>query len=225
MGAMLATLTALLALQGANSLTAEETKAGWKLLFDGKSTQGWHNFKAEGVRPGWQVKDGLLICAEPENAGDIVTKEKFDWFELKFDFNLSKGGNSGVMFHVADDGDATWHSGPEVQLYDHPLDGQNQITGWLYEIYPGTKDAAKPAGEWNTMRILVSPKKCETYVNGVKYYEYVLGSEDFKSRVAKSKFAGLPNFAKARTGSIALQGDHGVVSFRNMKIRPLRGGR
>lgn len=222
---MLATLTALLALQGANSLTADEAKAGWRLLFDGKSTQGWHNFKAEGVRPGWQVKDGLLICAEPENAGDIVTQEKFDWFELKFDFNLSKGGNSGVMFHVADDGDATWHSGPEVQLYDHPMDGHNQITGWLYEIYPGTKDAAKPAGEWNTMRILVTPKKCETYVNGVKYYEYVLGSEDFKARVAKSKFAGMPNFAKARKGSIAFQGDHGVVSFRNVKIKPLRGGR
>lgn len=222
MEAMLLSLTALIALQGANSLTADEVKAGWKLLFDGKSTQGWHNFRSDAIRPGWVVKDGVLTCAEPENAGDIVSKEKFGWFELTFDFNLSKGGNSGVMFHVADDGDATWHSGPEVQLYDHPMDGQNQITGWLYEIYPGTKDASKPAGEWNTMRLVVTPKKCETYVNGVKYYEYVLGSEDFKARVAKSKFAGMPNFAKARTGSIAFQGDHGVVSFRNVKIRALK---
>lgn len=220
---MLVALSALLALQGPNSLSAAETKGGWRLLFDGKTTQGWHNFKSDSIRPGWVVKDGVLTCAEPENAGDIVSNDKFEWFELTLDFNLSKGGNSGVMFHVADDGDATWHSGPEVQLYDHPMDGQNQITGWLYEIYPGKKDASKPAGEWNTMRIVVSPKKCETFVNGVKYYEYVLGSPDFKARVAKSKFAEMPNFAKVHKGSIAIQGDHGVVSFRNVKIRPLRG--
>lgn len=220
---MLVALSALLALQGTNALSPAETKAGWKLLFDGKTTQGWHNFKSDAIGSGWVVKDGVLTCAEPEKAGDIVSKDKFDWFELSLDFNLSKGGNSGIMFHVADEGDATWHSGPEVQLYDHPMDGHNQITGWLYEIYPGTKDASKPAGEWNTMRILVTPKKCETYVNGVKYYEYVLGSPDFKARVAKSKFADMPNFAKVQKGSIAIQGDHGVVSFRNVKIRPIRG--
>src|SRR4051812_48811274 len=79
-----------------NQLTAEEKKAGWKLLFDGKSTEGWHNFREEGVRPGWQVKDGLLVCVDPRNAKDIVTKEKYDWFELSIEYNITKSGNSGI---------------------------------------------------------------------------------------------------------------------------------
>ncbi|MGV3614972.1 MAG: 3-keto-disaccharide hydrolase [Fimbriimonas sp.] len=219
---MLAALTAFAVLQGGGALTADETKAGWRLLFDGKTTKGWHNFRGEGVKPGWVVKDGVLVCADPANAGDIVTDEKFEWFELSLEYNLTKGGNSGIMFHVADDGDATWHSGPEIQLYDHQEDANPQKTGWLYELYSSPTDSTKPAGEWNQMRILVTAGKCETYVNGVKYYEYVLGSEDFKARLAKSKFAEMPNFAKVRKGSIAIQGDHGVVSFRNIKVRPIK---
>jgi len=220
---MLALLTAFVALQGANTLTEAEVKAGWRLLFDGQTTKGWRNFRSDKIRSGWVVKDGVLTCADPLNAGDIVTTEQFDWFEMTVDVNLSRAGNSGIMFHVADSGDATWHSGPEIQLYDDPGTGTPQKLGWLYELYPSTVDTAKPAGQWNTLRILVTPQKCETYVNGTKYYEYVLDSEDFKSRLAKSKFAGMPNFAKVHKGAIAIQGDHGVVSFRNIKIRPIKG--
>jgi hypothetical protein len=220
---MLAALTALVLLQSANTLTPSEQKQGWRLLFDGKTTRGWHNFKAEGVKPGWVVKPGALVCADPSNAGDIVTDDKFQWFELTLEFNLTKGGNSGIMYHVADDGDATWHSGPEIQIYDHPAQEGVEITGYLYQLYGSKVDASKPVGEWNRIRIVVAPKKCWTEVNGVKYYEYVLNSEDFKARLAKSKFANMPKFAKMGKGSIALQGDHGVVSFRNMKIRPLKG--
>jgi len=191
-------------------------------LFDGKTTQGWHNFKSDTIKSGWQVKDGLLMCTDPNNAGDIVTKDKFDWFELTLEYNVAKGSNSGIMFHVADDGDATWHSGPEVQIYDHWASPGVQISGYLYELYDSKQDAQKPAGEWNKMHIFISPNKCYTELNGVKYYEFVLGSDDFKARVAKSKFAQFPNFGKLSKGTIAIQGDHGVVSFRNIKIHELK---
>lgn len=218
---MLCTLIAALALQAPNALTADETKAGWKLLFDGKTLEGWRNFRSQTIRPGWQVKDGELKCVDPHDAGDIITKEQFKWFELTLDFNLAKGSNSGVMFHVADSGMAAWHSGPEIQLYDHKFQEGVQTTGFLYELYPSTVDASKPGGEWNKLRIVIGPKLCFTEVNGVRYYEYVLGSDDFKARVAKSKFANMRNFGKMGKGHIAIQGDHGVVSFRNIKIKPL----
>lgn len=213
--------TVLVAAQSLNTLSAAEKQAGWQLLFDGKTTNGWHNFKGKGVKPGWVVKDGVLTCADPENAGDIVTDEQFDWFELDLDFNLTPGGNSGVMFHVTEEGEFAWHSGPEVQLYDHPQEDGVETSGFLYQLYKTTKDAAKPAGQWNNLKIYVSPQKCWTKINDTLYYEYVLGSKDFWDRVAKSKFNKFPQFAKKTKGSIAIQGDHGVVSFRNIKLRRL----
>ena len=212
-----------------NALTDAEKKAGWKLLFDGKSLDGWHNFKSAGVKSGWQVKDGTLSCVDPHNAGDIVTTEKFGAFELVLDYNISVGGNSGIMFHVTDAGGAPWETGPEIQLEDNVKARDPQRCGWLYALYqppidPKTGkplDATKPAGEWNRLRIVISPEKCTHEVNGVKYFDYVLGSEDFNARVARSKFGKMSKFAKAETGYLALQGDHGQVSFRNLKIRPL----
>ncbi|MSU20677.1 MAG: DUF1080 domain-containing protein [Pedosphaera sp.] len=212
-----------------NTLTPDEKAAGWKLLFDGKDLTGWHNFKREGVLPGWQVKDGALVCVDPHNAGDIVTVGKFDWFELQLDYNISEGGNSGIMFHVTDQGGSAWATGPEIQLEDNAKAADTQRCGWLYALYqPPTDsktgkplDATKPAGEWNRIRILITPEKCVHEINGMKYFDYVLGSEDFNSRVAKSKFGKMPLFAKSNTGFIALQGDHGQVSFRNIKIRPI----
>ena len=102
-----------------NTLTDAEKADGWKLLFDGKNFDGWHNFKQDGIRPGWQVKDGELVCVDPHNAGDIVTDDKFDWFELQLDYNISVAGNSGIMFHVTNDGSAVWATGPEFQLEDN----------------------------------------------------------------------------------------------------------
>lgn len=216
-----------------NTITEVEKAAGWRLLFDGQSLAGWHNFKREGVRPGWQVKDGSLTCVDPHNAGDIVTADKFGWFELEFDYNISEAGNSGLMYRVTDDGRAAWATGPEVQLEDNAKAADPQRCGWLYALYqppidPKTGqpiDATKPAGEWNHVRLVLSPEKCFHEINGVRYFEYVLGSDDFKERVAKSKFGTMPGFAKAATGSIALQGDHGQISFRNIKIRPQDAGK
>src|SRR5579862_2468747 len=213
-----------------NTLTSDEKAAGWQLLFDGKDFNGWHNFKHEGVRPGWEVKDGALVCVDPHNAGDIVTSNQFDWFELQLDYNISEAGNSGIMFHVTDEGNAVWATGPEFQLEDNQKAADKIRCGWLYALYQPpidpktgqTLDATKPVGEWNHVRLVISPEKCVHEINGVKYFEYVLGSEDFNSRVAKSKFSKMPHFAKSSVGYIALQGDHGQVSFRNIKVRPIK---
>lgn len=215
--------------QKINTLTRAEKAAGWKLLFDGRDFSGWHNFKQDGVRPGWQVQDGALVCVDPHNAGDIVTTDKFDWFELQLDYNISVAGNSGIMFHVTDDGPKVWATGPEFQLEDNVKAADPIRCGWLYALYqppidPATGkilDATKPVGEWNHVRLVISPDKCVHEINGVKYFEYVLGSDDFNARVAKSKFSKMPFFAKATSGYLALQGDHGSVAFRNIKLRPL----
>jgi Domain of Unknown Function (DUF1080) len=219
-----------------NTLADSEKAAGWKLLFDGKSTDGWHNYRKHDIGPGWQVVDGTLACVDTKRSGgDLVTDEKFDNFELVLEYNISKGGNSGVMFHVTDEGPTTWATGPEVQLFDNQQTGshEEQLSGWLYQLYkppvdPATgkpRDSTHPAGEWNDVRIIIAPEKCEVYMNGDKYYEFVLGSDDWNQRVAKSKFASMPGFGKAASGRIALQGDHGAVSFRNIKIRPIAAER
>jgi hypothetical protein len=217
--------------EAANRLSTEEQKAGWKLLFDGTSFEGWHNFRNLGVRPGWQAKDGALVCADPEKAGDLVTTEKYDWFELTLEYNISEGGNSGIMFHVTNDGPAIWATGPEVQLEDNRKAHDPERCGWLYQLYKPPVDsktnkpldATKPAGEWNHIRLVLAPPpaKSQVDVNGVKYYDFVYNSPDFKSRVARSKFRRMPRFAKSDSGFIGLQGDHGAIAFRNIKLRPL----
>ena len=216
--------------QPSNTLSEAERKEGWKLLFNGKTLEGWHNFRTNTIRPGWVVKDGALVCADPKNAGDLCTNDKFDSFELRLEYNISRAGNSGIMFHVTEEGrGGAWATGPEFQLEDNKEARDPQRCGWLYALYqpppdPATGaplDATKPAGEWNRVRLLVTPEKCEHAINGVKYFEYVLGSDDFNQRVAKSKFSQMPFFAKSKTGYIVLQGDHGEVSFRNIKVRPV----
>lgn len=215
--------------QKINSLSPDERAAGWVLLFDGERLAGWHSFGRDDVRPGWQIKDSALTCADPSDAGDLCTDSQFDWFELRLEYNISEGGNSGIIFRVTDEGRFAWSTGPEFQLEDNAKAADPIRCGWLYGLYqppidPKTDkplDATKPAGEWNQVRLLVSPEKCAHEINGVQYFEYVLGSEDFAKRVAESKFRRMRRFAKADKGYIALQGDHGQISFRNIKIRPI----
>lgn len=212
-----------------NTLSDKEKADGWKLLFDGKSLDGWSNFKKTDVRPGWVVKDGSLVCADPHDAGDIVTSEEFSAFVLELDYNISEGGNSGIIFHVTNEGGAVWATGPEFQLEDNAKAKDPERCGWLYALYKPEVDAktgkpldaTKPAGEWNHVKLTISPEKCVHEINGVKYFEYNMNGADFKERVEKSKFGKMPLFAKSGKGFVALQGDHGSISFRNIKIRPL----
>jgi hypothetical protein len=203
-----------------NALTDAEKAAGWKLLFDGTTTGGWRNYKKTDIAAGWKVENGALVRGT-ERAGDIITTDQYAAFELSLEYNIAPGGNSGLMFHVTEDVDGPpWHTGPEIQIQDIGSGGRDpQKPGWLYQLYKSDVDAAKPAGQWNELRLLITPEKCATLMNGQLYYEYVKGSQDWDERVAKSKFARLPKFGKNTTGHICLQ-DHGnPVSFRNIKIR------
>lgn len=207
--------------EAGNTLSQEEKKAGWKLLFDGKTTDGWRSFKKTGISDGWKVVDGAL-CRAGSGAGDIITVDQYDAFELSLEYRISKGGNSGVMYHVTEEAGTPWRTGPEVQLQDNKHGHDPEESGWLYQLYRARTDATKPAGQWNHLRILITPRRCVHWMNGVKYVEYVKGSEDWNARVAKSKFGSMPKFGKATRGHICLQ-DHGdPICFRNIKIRPVK---
>ena len=206
-----------------NKLTPAEKRAGWKLLFDGKKLDHWRNYRSQTIGSGWKVVDGALTRAA-QGAGDIITVEQYDSFELSLEFNISKGGNSGLMYHVLEsDKVGAAFSGPEIQIQDN-VDGHDpQKCGWLYQLYPSSVDATRPAGQWNQLRIRITPEQCSTHMNGLRYARYVKGSADWKKRVAKSKFAKFTGFGEATKGHICLQ-DHGnLVAFRNIKIRKLDG--
>ena len=211
-----------------NTLSEAEKKAGWKLLFDGESTEGWRNYRKDSISDGWKVEDGALVRGEG-GAGDIVTEDQYGSFELSIEYRISEGGNSGIMFLVTEDGQAPWHSGPEIQILDNPRGRDGQKSGWLYQLYrPGndpvtgeTVDATRPPGQWNHVQVRVTPAGCEINVNGIRYARFEIGSQDWQRRIADSKFARFPQFARAKQGHICLQ-DHGdPVAFRNIKIREL----
>lgn len=205
-----------------NALTPAEKKAGWTLLFDGKDTAGWRDFRAAAPDPGWTVKDGVL-SPDPKTSKDLISKGEYADFELEFDWKIAPMGNSGVMYHVLDQGDETYWSGPEYQLLDNahgepPL----QRAGSLFALYAPIADATKPVGQFNHSRLVVDHGKVHHWMNGVKVAEYDLNSADFKDRVAKSKFKAWPIFATGRTGHIALQNHGDWVGFKNIKIRVLK---
>jgi cytochrome c len=206
-----------------NALTPAEVKNGWRLLFDGRSTQGWRGYKQSAMPKGWEAIDGALACTN--GGGDIVTEDEYQDFELALEWKISPGGNSGIMTRVGEEHDAPWQTGPEMQILDnaHHDDGRNPMTsaGACYALYAPKWDLTRPVGSWNRARILVHGDHTEYWLNGEKVVEYELESADWKTRVAVSKFASMPDFAKRAKGRIALQ-DHGDrVSFRNIKIRPI----
>lgn len=211
-----------------NELSTAEKLAGWELLFDGKSAENFRNFKRDGISDGWVVEEGALV-RKAGGAGDIITKQQYSAFELMLDYKISQGGNSGLMFHVTEEENTPWKTGPEIQIQDN-VDGHDpQKAGWLYQLYqpptdPATgeiTDATRPVGEWNQIHIRITPEQCEINMNGVRYARFKKGSDDWDKRVAASKFSKFENFGKPTSGHIALQ-DHGnLVAFRNIKIRDL----
>jgi len=205
---------------GPNTLTAAEKEAGWRLLFDGEDLSEWRNYRADDIDDKWVVEDGAFTLTG-RGGGDIITREQFGAFEFKVDYRISKGGNSGLMYHVTEEEKKPWQTGPEVQILDNAKGKDAQKAGWLYQLYAADTDATNPAGEWNTIHLVITPEKCVRYMNGVKYVEYDKGSEEWDQRVADSKFSRFENFGEAEKGHICLQ-DHGnVVSFRNVKIKPM----
>lgn len=206
-----------------NTLTPEERAAGFRLLFDGRTTAGWRGFRRDAAPSGWQVVDGALTRVA--SGGDLMTIEQFENFELRLGWMVAPGGNSGIFYRVTEDSNQTYKTGPEMQVLDDArhADGQSRLTsaGACYGLYPSPAGVVRPAGEWNEVRILVNGPHVEHWLNGQKVVEYELGSPDWRERVSRSKFRDWPGFGEARRGHIALQ-DHGDrVAYRNIRIRAL----
>jgi hypothetical protein len=223
--------------QQANVLTEAERKAGWQLLFDGKTTQGWRGAYMDTFpAKGWKVEKGelrgeLSNGAESGDAGDIVTLKKYKNFELVFDWKLGKGGNSGVKYFIEErqpKPEKGSQAGYEYQLIDDadyvymgkPLPASLK-TASIYEVVAaGKPDAAM--NTWHTSRIIVNKHHIEHWLDGKKVLETNRTSETFKQGVAASKFKDYPGFASIPEGHILLQ-DHGhSVAFKNIKIREIR---
>jgi hypothetical protein len=219
--------------QQPNTLTAKEKKQGWKPLFDGHSTKGWHTYLRDTVGAKWQVKDGALVFDPSQPAsggGDIVTNDSYENFELRLEWKISKGGNSGIIFDVQENPkySATYLTGPEMQVLDN-IDAsdnkkQNHLAGCLYDMAgDSTVSKPRPVGEWNEVRLVQNKGHLTFWLNGIKTFEGQIGSEEWNKMVAGSKFrnAQFSDFAKVAKGRIALQQHPGSSQWRNIKIRLL----
>ena len=216
-----------------NTLSEEEETYGWELLFDGKSTENWKGYnKASFPDKGWKVEDGMLIVeksgtGEAGLGGSIVTKEKYENFELTIDFLLSDTANSGILYMVTEvEGSEIWHNAPEYQVLDdarYAEKGSTNIhfTAANYDIHAAEKDFKKPKGEWNTARIIKNKEHVEHWLNGNKVVEYELWTPEWEDLVKSSKFKDYSGYGRTKIGQIGIQ-DHGYeVKFRNLKIRSI----
>jgi hypothetical protein len=221
-----------------NKLTAEEASAGWVLLFDGTTSNGWRGYNKKDFPKGWEVVDGTLHCigtgtgeAGAENGGDIIYDKKFKNFQLKLEWKIQEGGNSGIFYLGQEVPEwPIYKTAPEMQILDnerHPdamlgKDGNRQA-GSLYDLIPAKPQNAKPAGQWNEVEIICYKGTVVHKQNGVAVVEYHLWTDDWKKLVKDSKFPNLnEKWADVATeGYIAFQ-DHGDnVWFRNVKIKEM----
>jgi len=217
-----ATITPHPVRMASNTLTAEEVKDGFELLFDGSSLSKWVGYRQTSVPKNWQASQGVLSY-RGGGGGDLRTIQPYRDFEFRWDWKVSPGGNSGVIYHSTEAGGAPYETGPEYQLLDNErhADGRNALTsaGAAYAMYATDQNAARAAGRWNSSRLIVKGNHVEHWLNGKKVAEYELGSADWTQRYKASKFAGMPLYGQQPEGFIVLQ-DHGdAVSFRNLRIR------
>jgi hypothetical protein len=214
-----------------NQLTDLEKKEGWKLLFDGKTTNGWHLYNKGKIPSAWVVQNGELYCKPEFNNtvhGDLVSDKEFENYDLKFEWKISKEGNSGVFINVQEKKElpTAWASGPEYQLLEksHPDYTANEIKkpGCLFNLYPQKNPATiKNVGQWNQSRIVQKNGKVQFYLNGSLTAEEDMTAAKWKKRIADSNFKTFPEFGKHTKGHLALQDWAKGISFRNVKIREL----
>ena len=212
-----------------NTLSPKEKKQGWVLLFDGKTTTGWHTYNAASVSANWKVTDGVLMLDPKEKGGgDIVTNDSFDNYEFVTDWKISEGGNSGIIFNIKEDPkfSNTYNTGPEMQILDNVKaednKKENHLAGLLYDM-AGTaaQSKPKPVGEWNNARIIQKAGHLTFYFNDIKTLDIQQGSDEWKKLIDSSKFKTWTDFATSPNGKIAFQNHGHEVAFRNIKIRKL----
>jgi hypothetical protein len=211
-----------------NTLSEQEKKDGWMLLFDGKTTAGWRLLGGTGVPPeSWTVRDGLLVHLPGKGGGkDIVYDRPVESFELSWEWRVPKpNGNSGVKYRVQEIKGKSGAYGPEYQMMADGDKADKGSTGSLYDVLPPANKKLAPEGEFNHSRIVVRGNKAEHWLNGQKTVAFEFGSDDFDKAVAKSKFKDSKVWAREPKGYIALT-DHGdEAHFRNIKLRELPSDR
>jgi hypothetical protein len=198
-------------------------------LFDGKSFAGWHGFNKTGEIKNWDIEDSSLVClgaAKDAHGGDIVTDQDYDNFELSWDWKVTKGANSGVMYHVVENPkyQAPYETGPEYQIIDD-IGFPDKLEEWQkagadYAMnLPNDKKKLKPVGEWNSSKIIFNKGHVEHWLNGEKIVEFQAWNDDWNKKKKEGKWKDYPDYGNAKTGKIALQ-DHGnKVYYKNIMIR------
>ena len=222
-----------------NMLSSKEKKDGWKLLFDGKTTNGWHTYGKEAAAKAWSLQDGALYLdaaaekkLDKSERGDLVTNDEYENFDLKLDWKIGLKGNSGVIFYIHEDPakyPETYETGMEMQVLDNgsPIrrghDDARLYThraGDLYDLL-ASKEADKPQGDWNHIEIIAKNGKLDFYMNGVHTLSTTMWNDYWKQMIAISKFKNMPGFGTFKKGKISLQ-DHGEdVWFKNIRIKML----
>tara|TARA_B100000949_G_scaffold125174_1_gene110748 strand:- start:189 stop:848 length:660 start_codon:yes stop_codon:yes gene_type:complete len=196
----------------------------WTVLFDGERVTGLRGYKQVGFPNSWEIVDGTLKTI-PGYGVDLISVDIYSNFELELEWKVPEGGNSGIFYFATEEGDYIWQSAPEMQVLDDKKhsDGKNTLTsaGALYAMIAPPKSVVNPVGEFNQVRIKVKDNHVEHWLNGTKVVEYEYQSDAMWDLVAKSKFNTMPLFAKASEGHIGIQGDHGEIWYRNIRIRKL----
>ncbi|MCP5021353.1 MAG: DUF1080 domain-containing protein [bacterium] len=209
-----------------DSGATQPAQAPWESLFDGKSFEHWRGYGQEAMPAGWVIEEGTMYAKESGRGMDIVTRKSYTSFEFECEWRVGPNGNSGIIWHVDESaGDYPWMTGPEYQILDDVAHTGGSATknsaGSSYDVYVPTQWVTRPAGTWNQTRIVVSGKHVQHHLNGTLIVEYEKGSADWVKRVAGSKWSRWPAYGTTDTGHLAIQGDHGTVWYRNLRVREL----
>lgn len=219
-----------------NTLTSQEKAEGWTLLFNGENLDGWKDYNSDSLSNGWTVVDGCIQASGngADGSGYLVTVKKYSNFELSWDWKLTHGGNSGMLYHVVESPKfyVPYITGPEYQLIDvegwEEVHAPNKLEEWqkigvdyAMHLPDSSKMHVNPQGEWNNSRIVFDNGHVEHWLNGEKILEFEAWTDDWYERKFSGKWANCPEYGLAHEGLICLQ-DHGdPASFRNIKIKEL----
>ena len=206
-----------------NTLSPEEFAAGWQLLFDGETLKGWKAYNGD-TPQSWIVKDESIYCNGTDDGDDLMTVQQFADFDLKFDWRIEEGGNSGVIYRTREGKQFKdpYHTGPEFQVMDDPGEYGNKSTGSLYDVV-ATSQGKKinPSMEWNSGRIRISDNLVTHWVNGELVMQIEMHSKEWDEAVAESKWRERPYFGMSPFGHIDFQNHEAQVWYKNIKIKAL----